>query len=113
MAAITRMRRTVGIALLLACVKCGGDTPPNTPTAPAVLPVFPSATVAAAPEVFVGAGDIASCGSTGAASTARLLDGIGGTVFTLGDNAYPSGSAQQFRDCYDPTWGRHKHRTRP
>jgi len=45
--------------------------------------------------------------------TARLLDQIQGTVFTLGDNAYESGTAKQFRDCYDPTWGRHKARTRP
>ncbi len=35
------------------------------------------------------------------------------TVFTLGDNAYESGTAKQFRDCYNPTWGRHKARTRP
>ena len=38
-------------------------------------------------------------------ATARLLDGIGGTVFTLGDHAYFQGTAQEFRDCYDPTWG--------
>jgi hypothetical protein len=66
------------------------------------------------PQVFVGAGDIALCDRSGASeATARLLDGIDGTVFTLGDNAYQSGTAQEFRDCYDPTWGRHKNRTRP
>jgi acid phosphatase type 7 len=27
------------------------------------------------------------------------------TIFTLGDNAYPDGTAAQFRNCYDPTWG--------
>jgi hypothetical protein len=63
--------------------------------------------------VFVGAGDIAYCGSDGAEATARLLDGIAGTVFTLGDNAYEAGTVEQFRDCYDPTWGRHRERTRP
>jgi 3',5'-cyclic AMP phosphodiesterase CpdA len=62
--------------------------------------------------VFVGAGDIAYCGSDGSAATARLLDRIEGTVFTLGDNAYESGSAEQFHECYEPTWGRHKGRTR-
>jgi hypothetical protein len=46
-------------------------------------------------------------------ATARLLDSIGGTVFTLGDNAYFHGTREEFRDCYDPTWGRHKGRTRP
>jgi hypothetical protein len=43
--------------------------------------------------VLVGAGDIASCGSSGDEATASLLDGISGTVFTAGDNAYPNGSA--------------------
>lgn len=63
--------------------------------------------------IFVGAGDISSCSSTGDEATALLLDSIAGTVFTLGDNAYEDGSAAQYADCYDPTWGRHKARTRP
>jgi hypothetical protein len=42
-----------------------------------------------------------------------LLDGIEGTVFTLGDNTQANGSAQDLRDCYGPTWGRHRWRTRP
>jgi hypothetical protein len=63
--------------------------------------------------VFVGAGDIADCSSSGDEATAALLDGIAGTVFTLGDNAYPDGSATDFSDCYDPGWGRHKARTLP
>ena len=63
--------------------------------------------------MFVGAGDIAVCGSSGTEATGRLLDSIGGTVFTAGDNAYFEGTAQQFRECYDPTWGRQKSRTRP
>jgi Bacterial Ig-like domain (group 1)/Calcineurin-like phosphoesterase len=63
--------------------------------------------------VFVGAGDIASCGHNRDESTAQLLDAIPGTVFTLGDNAYPDGTLTQFNDCYGPTWGRHKNRTKP
>src|SRR6266498_2341291 len=63
--------------------------------------------------VFVGAGDIGDCTRTGDDQTANLLDGIPGTVFALGDNAYPSGSSSDFTNCYDPTWGRHKARTRP
>jgi 3',5'-cyclic AMP phosphodiesterase CpdA len=68
------------------------------------------------PVVLIGAGDIANCaisGGSGALATARLLDQIPGTVFTVGDHAYPSGTAQQFRECYEPSWGRHKARTRP
>jgi hypothetical protein len=63
--------------------------------------------------VLVGAGDIADCGTNGAATTASLLDAIPGTVFTAGDNAYPDATAQNFADCYEPTWGRYKTRTMP
>ena len=47
------------------------------------------------------------------AATAHLVDAISGIVFTTGDNAYPNGSAANFRDCYEPHWGRHRARTRP
>ena len=76
-----------------------------------------SASVAAPPPphsvVFVGAGDIAGCSTSGDEATANLLDNIAGTVFTVGDNAYDSGTAAEFTNCYNPTWGRHKTRTRP
>jgi hypothetical protein len=63
--------------------------------------------------VLVGAGDIANCDEAGEGATARLLDEIEGIVFTLGDHAYPDGTAGEFLRCYAPTWGRHKARTRP
>ena len=63
--------------------------------------------------VLVGAGDIASCSSTGDEATATLLDGIAGTVITLGDNAYDNGTASEFANCYGPSWGRHLARTMP
>ncbi|HEX5040250.1 MAG TPA: metallophosphoesterase, partial [Candidatus Limnocylindria bacterium] len=63
--------------------------------------------------VLIGAGDIADCSREGDEHTARLLDDLTGAVFTAGDNAYASGTAAQFRDCYGPTWGRHVARTRP
>ena len=63
--------------------------------------------------VLVGAGDIADCNRLGDDATANQLDGIPGRVFTLGDNVYPYGRTQDFANCYDPTWGRHKARTRP
>lgn len=61
---------------------------------------------------FVGAGDIADCLGASEA-TALLLDRIGGWVFTLGDNVYPSATAHNFGKCYQPTWGRHLGRTYP
>lgn len=64
--------------------------------------------------VLVGAGDIASCKSPeGARATAKLIEQIPGTVFAAGDLAYEKGSAEDFKNCYDPTWGRFKHRTKP
>ncbi|HZD10471.1 MAG TPA: alkaline phosphatase, partial [Candidatus Binatia bacterium] len=86
-------------------------TPTNTPT-PGPTPT-PTSTPSGGSVVFVGAGDIANCSRTTDEATALLLDGIPGTVFTIGDNAYPSGSATDFNNCYEPTWGRHKARTSP
>jgi hypothetical protein len=62
---------------------------------------------------LVGAGDIGRCDDRSDTKTARLVGKIGGTVFTLGDHAYPDGTRSQFRNCYAPTWGKYKKRTRP
>jgi len=99
------------VAIALAAAGCGssptepsGPVSPGTGSPPSLVPQS---------AVLVGAGDIGWCGSTATRATAALLDGIDGVVFTAGDNAYLSGTEAQFRDCYEPTWGRHKHRTRP
>lgn len=63
--------------------------------------------------VLVGAGDIATCSGSGDEATAALLDQIAGTVFTVGDNVYPSGTPSEYRNCYEPSWGRHRTRTMP
>ena len=68
---------------------------------------------ASGPPVLVGAGDIADCSRLSQEATARLLDGIVGTVATFGDGAYENGSFTDYMNCYDPSWGRHKARTRP
>jgi hypothetical protein len=63
--------------------------------------------------VLVGAGDIASSGSGDTATAALIAALPDATVFTVGDNAYPDGSATAFSSYYDPTWGAFKARTRP
>jgi hypothetical protein len=63
--------------------------------------------------ILVGAGDIMDCGLQSDEATAALLDIIPGTVFTAGDHVHPAGSAEAFAQCYNPSWGRHKARTRP
>lgn len=64
------------------------------------------------PEVVLAAGDIATCDGADA-ETAALIEGQSGVIAALGDLAYEDGSAARFRDCYDPTWGAFRDRTRP
>jgi acid phosphatase type 7 len=92
--------RLAGIGLLAVAAGCS-----HQPTEPSRSDPGPA--------VLVGAGDIGWCGSDGAETTARLLDGLEGTVFSAGDNAYPLGRREDFANCYAPSWGRHKGRTRP
>src|SRR5688500_7424695 len=62
---------------------------------------------------LVAAGDIATCSATGDEGTAALIDSLPGTVLALGDLAYEDGSKEDFDNCYAPSWGRFKDRTKP
>ena len=92
--------------------RTGVPTAAAVPSSPVGSPVSSSGTPDGG-AVLVGAGDIAACSSNGDEATADLLDKIDGTVFTLGDNAYENGTAAEFQQCYDPTWGRQRDRTLP
>jgi Calcineurin-like phosphoesterase len=64
--------------------------------------------------VLLAAGDIAECDHQGDEATAKILaDYPQATIQTLGDNAYQHGTAAEFAQCYDPSWGQFKDRTRP
>lgn len=107
-------RLLFGATLALLAAACGAkDAPCPSPTCPSPTTTTTSGPPSQVPVVLVGAGDIAVCGSAGTIATAKLLDGIQGTVVTLGDNVYYHGSLREFLDCYEPTWGRHKDRTFP
>jgi 3',5'-cyclic AMP phosphodiesterase CpdA len=77
----------------------------------------------AAPLTIYAVGDIARCAhpdpkysgasDTAATVAAGLAADPRAVVLTLGDHTYPRGTAQEFRDCYAPTWGRFKDRTWP
>ncbi|MFN2467479.1 MAG: metallophosphoesterase [Gaiellaceae bacterium] len=82
-------------ALLL---NAGGVTPPPPPPTEAFM---------------VAVGDIATCGRDPDEATAALVAALPGTLATLGDNVYESGSPREFAQCYDPAWGRFRSRTRP
>jgi hypothetical protein len=102
-------------------------TPGSTVTGPATSPTSgPSLTASGAPGesgapsstasaavTLIAAGDITSCAVTSDSATATLVASIPGTVALLGDDAYEAGSAREYRECYDPTWGAFLDRTRP
>ena len=77
-------------------------------------PTWTFNTAPGADPVFIGAGDIADCGRTQDEATAAILSGIPGTVWTAGDNVYPTGTTANYNNCYEPSWGGAiKARTRP
>jgi len=89
-----------------------GSGTPAVPSGSVPTPPTPTPTVPAG-ATLVGAGDIATCGGDADEATAKLLDGIEGTVFTAGDNAYNSGTVEDYRECYEPSWGTYLDRTIP
>jgi PKD repeat protein len=96
------------LALLLAT--CSEPTEPDQN-------LTPSFDVVASVVVFA-AGDISGCSTTGDEQTATLLDGLlaanpAAKAFAIGDNVYEDGTAAEFQNCYDPSWGRFKAKTYP
>lgn len=101
---------------LLAMPVFGLACPPESPTPPPAD--APAAEVAlAGAAVLIGAGDIGVCGTRGDEATAALVDSVlkadsaakvEQAVFTVGDNAYPSGSMGSndiFSRCFTSSWG--------
>jgi hypothetical protein len=62
--------------------------------------------------ILLAAGDVASCSSDRDEQTAQLLDSQAGTIAVLGDAVYERGTVDEFRSCYEPSWGRFRARTR-
>ncbi|MDP9205494.1 MAG: metallophosphoesterase [Gemmatimonadota bacterium] len=103
-----RIWSVVLIGLVLACSRDEGATPRGKLLQELALPGAP---------VMIGAGDIAVCGTSGDEATGRLVDSllrvdsvtqVISAVFTLGDNAYPSGAGGVDNDlprCFSPSWG--------
>lgn len=89
----------VALGLLLATALSGGDDDSRAEGGTVVL---------------LAAGDIAECDHEGDEATARIVTEYPeAAIATLGDNAYPDGASEDFQECYDPTWGQFKDRTRP
>jgi hypothetical protein len=103
---VQRIRVVVSLFVtVLLAASCRKSTPPLAPSEPsapagnaAVEPVpVPIPALLGPPGVLVGAGEIGLCGTKGDELTARLLDGIPGTVFTAGDNVYMKGTTEELR----------------
>jgi hypothetical protein len=63
--------------------------------------------------VLLAAGDIhAGCNGGSYSATGTLVKGLAGTVAPLGDQT-DNGTATEYTNCYDPTWGAVKSRSRP
>ena len=134
-----RRRPVFGIALLLgsaiALADCGGGSPtapapvvtvdPNRPATPPVSvipdpepePVVPTTPPVIPPpgssSTFVNVlGDTGWCGSPALGPLARLFDRFDGDILLAGDLAYPSGTMEEFRNCFEPSFGRFKSRMR-
>jgi hypothetical protein len=95
------------LAVTAGCLPAVHPTPPPA-TAPAKAVALSGASV------MIGAGDIAGCSQNNDFATANLVDSVlkadsvakvTDAVFTLGDNAYASGTTAQFAECFTPTWG--------
>lgn len=62
----------------------------------------------------IAAGDIGMCGRPAVAQVANLVASLaGGELILAGDIAYFQGTAEQFRDCFNPSWGQFRSRWHP
>lgn len=107
------MRRISILHVLALTVLASGCKPPVQMT-PAPAGATAEQVALSGASVLIGAGDIARCDGQGDELTAALVDSVlradstakvHDEVFTLGDNAYPSGSRENFVECFTPSWG--------
>jgi hypothetical protein len=73
-----------------------------------VASASPAASSASPPptgEILLAVGDIARCDSDGDEKTGALAASLPGTIATLGDTAYESGTSKQLDTCFGTSWG--------
>ena len=81
--------------------------PTELPTQPPVIPAPGSASS------FVNVlGDTGWCGSPALRPLSLLMERYEGDILLAGDLAYPSGTLQEFKNCFEPSFGRFKSRMR-
>ena len=135
-----RLRQLLGAVVLLASAvalsRCGGGSPTAPQTTVETVPVAsqpaPTPPVATAPtadrsrgetppvipppgnaSTFVNVlGDTGWCGSPALGPLAQLFDRFDGDILLAGDLAYPSGTMEEFKQCFEPSFGKFKSRMR-
>ena len=84
------LRPSLALLALACALALTGGAGATTPTSSTLLAV----------------GDIASCSSNGDEQTAALVSKLPGPIAVLGDIAYENGSASDFANCFEPSWGK-------
>ena len=100
------------VAVTILVTGCSSASNPST-TKPSTSRVTTPSTGAGA-VVLTVAGDIASGSAETARATGDLVRATNPTwALTLGDNAYPNGSDEDYPSRYEPTWGSFRTKTLP
>jgi hypothetical protein len=118
---LTPARSAVLVLTLVVATACTSSdrAPAPAPTSPEASGSAPIPSPSAVPGgdcVVAAAGDVSGDDDvhTGAARTADLIASAEPEkVLALGDLAYDDGTAAEFADLYDPTWGKLKDITEP
>ena len=105
----------VGVALVVwrSATDNGSLTLPSALPSLAVPSAPPSGSAPPEPEVLLAVGDVASCDSPADEAVADLASRLPGTIALLGDTVYEYGTAEDYRECFDPAWGPMRSRIRP
>ena len=106
----------LGLALLVSARFGHAPVSSPRPTASArEVSGSPVATPGSSPAeaILLAAGDIGYCAASNDDLVGQLAASLPGTIALLGDIAYDNGSASEFANCFDPTWGPLRDRLRP
>ena len=105
----------VGVALVVwrSATDYGSLTLPSALPSLAVPSAPPSGSAPPEPEVLLAVGDVASCDSPADEAVADLASRLPGTIALLGDTVYEYGTAEDYRECFEPAWGPMRSRIRP
>ena len=105
-------RRNARILVYVLGYEVPGVQAPASPPPPVQAPPIPPPPIVLSTRIYA-AGDIGVCGSLEMRAVGAFLAGRPEPFVALGDMAYPNGTAEDFKDCYDPYFGPFKDRTWP